>query len=204
LNILVLEDEPLVAHAIVRRARGVDDAYVAATVCAGNLLLAKLQNWGAFILDVRLPDGSGLDVLVNAIKANPRTPALILSGFNDPEFINAAFDLSARYLAKSFFKPARIERFLREASNLDSPVQDPVKAQISAWTERYGLSSGEADVLLKAAEGASREEIAELRGSSALTVKSQEKRLCEKTGDLLIRDAVARLLREAARNAHRH
>jgi DNA-binding CsgD family transcriptional regulator len=68
------------------------------------------------------------------------------------------------------------------------------------WAALYRLSLGETDVLVKAANGASRDEIAESRGTSSLTVKDQERRVHEKTGDASFHHAVSRLLREALRS----
>jgi DNA-binding NarL/FixJ family response regulator len=201
MRVFIVEDEPVVAEAIVRLARRVGEPYLARTVAAANEMLAREQTWGAFLFDVGLSDGSGIDLLVRARKAYPTTPALLLGGFVDPRVLKAACELHARYLTKVFFDPKRLVRFLREASNSDAWTPDPVNAWAHAWEARYKLSPSETDVLIKYADGASREEIAELRETSAWSVKSQEESLCQKTGDPSIQEAAARLLREVARGS---
>jgi DNA-binding NarL/FixJ family response regulator len=199
MKVLIVEDEPVVAHAIARLARGAGEAHLAPSVAAADYLLAERHDWGAFIVDVGLPDGSGMELLVRARKAYPVTPALVLTGFVDPQIMHAAFELRARYIAKSFFDPKRVVRFLREASASNLLGADPMDSWAHAWEARYKLSPSETDVLFKFADGASREEIAELRESSPWMVKALEKRLCQKTGDVSMRDAVTRFLREVAR-----
>lgn len=200
---LIVEDEPMVAHAIVRLVRSVGEPYLAETVAAANDTLAKAQTWGAFLFDAGLVDGSGLDLLANARKAYPTTPALVLSRFADARIMNAASRLHARYLTKVFFDPKRLVRFLRDAATSDALTPDPVSAWAHAWGVRYELSPSETEVLFRYADGASREEIAELRESSPWTVKAEEESLCEKTGDASLHDAVTRLLRDVVGGASR-
>lgn len=61
------------------------------------------QTLSLIISDMRLPDGSGLD-LIREVKTNPYwriTPVIVLSGERDPSVINAAYALGANsYLPK--------------------------------------------------------------------------------------------------------
>jgi chemotaxis family two-component system response regulator Rcp1 len=63
----------------------------------------KQQHLSLIISDMRLPDGSGLD-LIREVKTNPywrMTPVIVLSGDRDPAVINAAYALGANsYLPK--------------------------------------------------------------------------------------------------------
>jgi len=63
----------------------------------------KQQTLSLIISDMRLPDGSGLD-LIREVKTNPYwrlTPVIVLSGDKDPSVINAAYALGANsYLPK--------------------------------------------------------------------------------------------------------
>jgi DNA-binding NarL/FixJ family response regulator len=65
---------------------------------------------------------------------------------------------------------------------------------VADWIARYKLSETESHVLLLAAKGIEREDIAAIRGCSELTVKKHISNLLQKTGDLSLRKAVKRLL----------
>jgi DNA-binding NarL/FixJ family response regulator len=197
-HILVVEDQPLASVGILRLANRVGRAFLAPTVAAAKRALAVIENWGAFVIDVGLPDGSGMDVLAHAREVYPKTPAIVVTGLISPEVVNAAFDLRAGCLAKPL-DGARLVRFFEEAASRAPRASDPVLEAVRTWASRWGLSLGEADVLFKAANGESREAIAESRGSSPSSVKDQERRVCDKTCDVSFQDAVSRLLRETAR-----
>lgn len=156
------------------------------------------DEWSALVIDVGLPDGSGIDVLARAREVDVRTPALVLTGLLSSAVANAAFDLRAGCIGKPV-SGIRLAHFLQDALSGPARGSDPVGDIARDWAAACGLSLGETDVLVKAATGASREEIAELRGSSSLTVKDQMKRVREKTGHASFGDAVSHLLREAIR-----
>ena len=196
--ILVVEDEPLVSRGILLLANRFGQAYLAQTVADAMRALADTESWGAFVVDVALPDGSGIDVLSRARRVHAQTHALVLTGHLSSDVANAAFDLRASCIAKPI-DSARIALFLQEALSSNVESSDLMTGTTRNWAARYTLSAGEAEVLVKAATGASRDEIAESRGSSPLTVKDQERSVREKTGDASFRDATSRFLRDALR-----
>src|SRR5262245_29589233 len=81
LRILLVDDHPIVR-------RGLRDILVEAfagviiqEVGSGReaIAFADSQMWNVMILDLSLPDGSGLDVLKRVRELRPRMPVLILS-----------------------------------------------------------------------------------------------------------------------------
>ena len=99
-RVLVVEDEPLVSRGILLLTNQVAQAHLAPTAAAASTALSGTESWGAFVIDVGLPDGSGIDVLARARVVHPRTPALILTGVLSSQVANAAFDLGAACVAK--------------------------------------------------------------------------------------------------------
>ncbi len=104
LTILHVEDDHDLAW-IVRTAFE-DFGFMGAMLTAGSVSEAfshlnererKREPLRLIISDMRLPDGSGLD-LIREVKTNPywrMTPVIVLSGERDPEVINAAYALGA-------------------------------------------------------------------------------------------------------------
>jgi DNA-binding NarL/FixJ family response regulator len=191
-RVLVLDDEPLVRRALARLLRAHGRVVAAASVREASALVADGRPWRALFLDLRLPDGSGLDVLARARAADSRAPAMVLTGSIEAEAINTAHDLRATYVVKPL-DGARIARFLADAA----PATMSLATVVARWTSAYGLRAAEADVLRRAAAGETREQIAAARVTSALTVKKQAANLLRRTGDGSLHAAVERLLREA-------
>ncbi|HEX8789931.1 MAG TPA: response regulator [Polyangiaceae bacterium] len=190
---LVVEDHEIMAQVMGRLLAPFGEMHLAASALDAQKLLASRDDWTAFFIDLRLPDGSGIDLLSHARVDYPHTPAMILTAAVDAAAINAAFDLDADYVLKPL-QPARIEKFLRSRRDFGARVEDAV----TIWRQRYSLSEAEADVLRRASLGESRAEIAEARGCSLLTIKTQVTNLIQKTGDPSLHGAVSRLLRGVA------
>jgi DNA-binding NarL/FixJ family response regulator len=184
---LIVDDEPAVCRALERIVRRDVEPVVATSAVEASSLLEKPGPWRAFILDVMLRDGSGVDLLVAARRKHPLTPAMILTGVADPVVINAAHDLGATCVIKPV-EPARIRHFLQARS--------PVEIVLGEWVAQYSLSDAEGDVLLRCVLGSSKAATAAARGSSALTVKKQLANALRKTRDGSLLSAVQRLLRE--------
>jgi two-component system response regulator DevR len=187
---LVVEDDELVGRAICRLLAPYGESMVALTVLEAQRILGSRADWSAFFIDLRLPDGSGIDVLAEARVDHPTTPAMLLTGCVEANAINAAFDLDADYVVKPV-RRQRIVRFLLARPDFASKLRQTV----SAWRDRYALSGAELDVLQRAAAGETRDAIAEARGCALPTVKTHVANLLEKTGDDSLLGAVARLLR---------
>jgi DNA-binding NarL/FixJ family response regulator len=191
---LVVEDDPSVARAIeLILRRGGDVVMVVGTAYEADALLADHSSWSGIFLDLRLPDGSGLDVLRRGRVFHPLTRAMVLTGLVDADAINGAFDLHAEYVVKPV-AAERITRFSREAAAFSSRLASAAEA----WVARYGLSEAELNVLVRAAAGQSRKEIANARASSELTIKKHVGNMLRLTGDDTLQTAAARLLRELA------
>ena len=114
-KIIVLEDDAILRNNLAQtlRRRRYDVAAVATLAEAQEYLAA--DNWDLIILDVRLPDGDGTDLL-KALQQRPQRPLVVITtGFGSVESAvecmkNGAFD----YLIKPF-STEQIEVVLRKA-----------------------------------------------------------------------------------------
>lgn len=193
MRFLVVEDEEIVGRAMRLLLAPYGETILAPTARAAERALGSQSKWSAFFIDVRLPDGSGLELLAHARVDHPTTPAMVLTGCLDADAINTTFDLDAEYVAKPVHKE-RITRFVLAHPEFAQRLRQAVES----WRERYALSEGEADVLGRSAAGETRETIAEVRRCSPLTVKTHVANLLAKTDDDSLFAAVGRLLRSVA------
>jgi DNA-binding NarL/FixJ family response regulator len=192
---LILEDDESTARVLARMVRSHGVPVIARDARQALDILAGIACWSGFLLDVVLPDGSGIDVLAVARRMHPSTPALFLTGNSERATINSAFALGASCLLKPV--PWKdVERFLASASVVGSAAR--LRRVVREWGRRYGLTQAEADVLERAALGVDRPAVAAERGTSELTVKRQVANILRRSQDSSLQGAVARLLREVA------
>jgi len=119
ISTLVVEDNPGDA-VLVREALGA--APVAKFVCrmagrmAEALELLGRESFDIVLLDLSLPDSSGLDTLTRVVKAAPDTPIVVLTGLNDVELETELVRQGAQeYLLKDEIDPRTLGRTIRHA-----------------------------------------------------------------------------------------
>jgi DNA-binding NarL/FixJ family response regulator len=98
MKILVVDDHPLMTEAlgIVLRTLDPSASLVGAADLATALRLSDGESsFDLALLDLGLPDCSGLDGLARLREARPGLPVVVLSGVNDAKTILAALDLGA-------------------------------------------------------------------------------------------------------------
>jgi len=187
---MVVDDHPLVRESMVSRltAMGAREIVEAASVAEARARARASGPRDLCVVDVGLPDGSGLDLLAELRSAGwPRL--VVLSAADDPYSVRAAFVAGAQgYLLKSA-SPVVVADGVRRV--LDGGVYaDPSVASLlaaglrnSPTNEGVGeLSGREVEVLKLVADGRSNKEIGDELGLSALTVKSHLARIARKLG----------------------
>ena len=84
-RILVVDDDPLVSKSIAQVAQRFGHQAVSAPSIAGAMTHIRDEPFDLVMCDVRLPDGSGLDILPG-LKNSPSQPeVIIMTGFGDPD-----------------------------------------------------------------------------------------------------------------------
>lgn len=126
INILLVEDNRSVAMAL-RQATTLDYDLTLAQTGLSGLKLSLENNYDAIILDLNLPDMSGLEVCQQLRAAGDITPILILSGENKIMSKINLLDAGANdYLTKPFSigeLKVRLRVLLRDNQSLPTPLQ---------------------------------------------------------------------------------
>ena len=187
---MVVDDHPLVRESMVSRLRamGAREVVEAGTIGEARARANLSGPRELCLLDLGLPDGSGLDLLSDLRSAGWQR-LVVLSAADDPYSVRAAFVAGAQgYLLKTA-SPTVVADGVRRV--LDGGVYaDPSVASLLAAGLRGGpsdagvseLSGREIEVLRLVADGQSNKEIGEQLGLSALTVKSHLARIARKLG----------------------
>src|SRR5690606_37831123 len=103
MKILVIDDDPLIVE-FVRRGL-LEDGYTVDTAASASdgLLCARVGSYDAIILDIGLPDRSGLEVAREMRRENDDTPILVLTARTGTDNLVDGLDAGADdYLTKPF------------------------------------------------------------------------------------------------------
>jgi DNA-binding NarL/FixJ family response regulator len=155
----------------------------------GRETLEQLRNgtWDLLLLDINMPDRSGLDVLRQVRSTHPDTRVLVLSGFPERQYAvnvlraGASGFLSKESAPEELLKAVRAvlggRRYVSSAlaellvSDLDGDAQRPLHAR---------LSEREFQILCKLAAGRAVSEIADELCISVKTVSTYRSRVLQK------------------------
>jgi len=188
-TLLVVEDDVDVTRVIMRVIRGaLPTAAMSSVWEARDWLSGKRALCGA-VLDLGLPDGSGLDVAEELRRADAGLPIAILTSSLDPALINSVQLLHATYICKPAFTGA-MQSFLRFAIACEWVSDANVARALAYVGERSGLSLRETQVVAMAATSLPRREVAETLGVSENTVKTQVRSTLDKTGQATLAELV--------------
>ena len=210
-RVLVVEGEPkmrvVVADCIARSPASGLVGSVGTVAQARSGLSINALSLNVLLVDLGLPDGSGLDVIRHAIKCNPACEVLVISMFGDEDNVLASIEAGALgYIHKdsapedvaqtiidmragaSPISPMIARRVLAKYRSLEQKTP-PAQTQQPGTTAARGpqplpaegfLSTREQQVLALVARGFSHAEIARLQELSVHTVHTHIKNLYAK------------------------
>ena len=192
IRILIADDHALVREGI-RRVLDEDPGFdVVAEASDGRQALERIEetNPDVAILDISMPERSGLDVARQLREERPALKVLILSMHDETEYVMRAVHAGAAgYLLKDDAGPALLRQAVRAVQAGDSYFSPAVAARLTDALR--GGSSGSADplerltgreleVLRLVAAGRSNKQIAAELGISRRTVESHRESMMRK------------------------
>ena len=192
IRVFLVDDHELVRRGIAALLTAEPDIEVvgeAATAAqARGRILATRPD--VAILDVRLPDGSGIDVCRDVRSQNPDVKCLILTGYDDDEAIYAAVLAGAAgYVIKDVQGSGLIDSLRKVADgtklihpSMSGRVVQRITDTHQADPRLESLSTREREILPLIAEGLTNREIGERLGLAEKTVKNYISGLLSKLG----------------------
>ncbi len=174
LRVLVVDDHPILRFGVIAMIEGCADMSVVAQ--AGTLLdgvrLFKEHRPDVTLLDLSLPDGSGVDAIRQILQAHPDARIVVLTTYEGDEDIYQALDAGAMgYLIKGMPHQSLLDA-LRRVHSGRRFIPSPVKSALSSRQPDSELSVREREVLALLVRGRSNREIAEELLIKEATVKS--------------------------------
>ena len=134
------------------------------------------------LLDVRMPDRGGIDVLHDLLEADPDARVVMLTTSDVEEDVFRAIEDGAMGYVMKESPVETIAAAIRSALAGDVYMTDEVRRIYEARKSAKGLSARECEVLARAGKGANNREIAAAMDLSENTVKMFMKRAFFKLG----------------------
>jgi DNA-binding NarL/FixJ family response regulator len=177
IRVAIVDDHPVVTSGLAAALGGEADisvAWTAATVDQARRALASGDDVDVVLLDIRLPDGSGLELLPGERVGKPAF--VVLSSFDRPQYAAAAFKRGAAGFLLKLAPTAEIVGAVHQAAAGGLAFE---ARHLTAARSATTLSRREVDVVRLVARGLSNEEIA---GRLGLSRKSIEAHLTDLFG----------------------
>ena len=202
----MIDDHPVVRKGIRSLISNYDEVQVvgeANSAAEGLQMLADLQP-DVVLLDIRLPDQLGLDVLPQIKKADPSIKVLVLTSFDDEEYVTQALKAGAEgYILKNSTDDSlihSIQAAYRGDRVLSSAVMDVVLNSLAtepqATAQMVALETDEVEILKLLAAGAANHEVSDSLFVSQTTLKRKIRKILEKMGVQSRVQAVAEAVRQ--------
>ncbi|GBD10370.1 Transcriptional regulatory protein DegU [bacterium HR23] len=196
-SILLVDDHPLFREGLKAVLSSAPDMTVVGEAGTGQegVELARSLQPDVVLMDVRLPDMDGLEATTRVRKVAPTTRVVILTGFDDPEYLKRALLAGAAGYRLKGVSPESLLRDIRTimdgGSIIDSALWPTLVQALSAAgppltpeeRERFAtLTPTEREVLRRMAQGLSNAQIAQELHYTEGTVKNIVGRIFDKLG----------------------
>ena len=197
IRILTVDDHPLMREGTAAMIRSQADMLLVAEAANGSEALQRFREHrpDVTLMDIRLPDRSGIDTVI-AIRAEfPDARILMLTTFDGDVEIQRALQAGARgYMLKSM-PPSELLTGIREVHAGRKRIPPEVATHLAEHMGDETLTARELEVLQQIAGGNRNRDIGGRLFISEETVKVHIKHIMEKLGAKDRTDAVAIALR---------
>jgi two-component system, NarL family, invasion response regulator UvrY len=199
MKVLVIDDHEVVRRG-VKQLLGEVFPHVEvgeADTCQKGIAAVQQEPWDLAIVDISLPDRSGLELLCELHNTAPRLPLIVLSLHPEEQYAVRAFRAGAMaYLTKQT-APEELARAIKQVLTGRRYVTDSLGEHMAGSLSKnptrsghHTLSEREFEVLVLLAQGQSVRNIAESLTLSIKTVSTYRARLLDKlhlttTGELI-------------------
>jgi len=186
ISVFIVDDHPIVVEGIRSLLINEEDIHWAGQALTAASCSAWFDNNTAdvILMDINLPDKSGIDLCVEIKKKKPGTQVLALSTLNQPSYIRKMIESGASgYILKNADKEELLSAIGDVAAgktHLCLEALEVVKHIYNSETGKPLLTRREKEILILIAEGLTNAEMAEKLFVSQWTVDSHRKSIMTK------------------------
>lgn len=188
IRILLVDDHDLVLQGLKRIVEcSLREIKNVCTASSGQeaLLLIASQRFNLFVLDMELPDISGMDIIVRIREKDPQARIIVNTMHEEIWFIKNLIQCSVDGILFKSIDSTKIAEAIRRVLDGETyycPYAEHVRAQMKRSDEgrREELTLRELDVLKRISEGKNTQEIAQELCVSTNTVDTHRRHLMDK------------------------
>ena len=184
IRVFSVDDHPLLREGISALINNQADMTLVAEASNGAeaIKLFKQHVPDVTLLDLRLPDMSGIDILIAIRTEFPEARVIILTTFEGDVEIHRALQAGARgYLLKNM-PPSELLDVIRQVHAGKKRIPPAIASQLAEHMSDESLTEREVEVLRQVADGNKNRDIARKLFISEETVKVHIKHIMEKLG----------------------
>lgn len=133
-NLLLLDDDTIFTNRIARALEG--DGFTVKTLESMAYAMVSLEKYAPdfAVVDIRLPDGNGLDFVERLLTLNPQARVIVLTGYGSIATAVAAIRLGAfDYLEKPATPEQLFSTLTRTEDQKPLPPENPMSADRVRW-----------------------------------------------------------------------
>jgi DNA-binding NarL/FixJ family response regulator len=184
IRVFSVDDHPLLREGVAALVNNQKDMVLAGEAPTGAEAIQMFRTHlpDVTLMDLRLPDMSGIDTLIAIRTEFPDARVIMLTTFEGDVEIHRALQAGARgYLLKNM-PPSEILDMIRQVHAGKKRVPPEIASQLAEHMGEEQLTEREVEVLRAVAEGNRNRDIAEKLFISEETVKVHIKHIMEKLG----------------------
>jgi DNA-binding NarL/FixJ family response regulator len=184
IRILSVDDHPLLHEGLATVVESQSDMVLAAEASTGRDAVQQFRKFtpDVTLMDLRLPDMSGIDAMLAILSEFPEARVIILTTFAGDVEIQRALEAGARAYVLKSMAPKELVEVIRQVHAGKKRVPPEIAAHLAEHYSDEALTGREIEVLRQIADGNRNRDIAEKLFITEETVKVHIKHIMDKLG----------------------
>jgi len=184
IRVFTVDDHPLLHEGIATVIRNEPDMTLAAQASSGREAIKLYRDFtpDVTLMDLRLPDMSGIDAMISIRSEFPEARVIILTTFAGDVEIQRALQAGARAYTLKSMPPRELMEIIRQVHSGKRKIPAEIAAHLAEHYSDEALTQREVEVLQQVAGGNRNRDIADKLFITEETVKVHVKHIMEKLG----------------------